>query len=512
VTAGEFVDRLEETAADATFAAPDRRADVVNVVDADEARQWEARAVVVAGLRLGEWPGGAREDLFVSDRDRGEVTKSTRVRLASRLDEALRRERLLFYSAVTRARERLVLTTSVTNDKGDPALRSPFLDDALRLVPDASLDGADRSPGDVRPAPGETFGTADLERTALAALTERFEPGTASERRAKTGLALFARLAAKPATDGVLADAARWFRADEASLAPRGEAKKALALPRRRSASSLSNFAQCAYRHFADKGLGLSETDPGADDGPNALILGSIAHEVLEKALAYPSRADSIFEDVWRRNAGRFAASLRLARDRAGLKRTLLERIAAWAREPLVPGFTPLALELAFGLEGTAPLVVGPEGGGVEVVGKIDRVDADESGRAVVVDYKLSVLGRYANLADKIATGTDLQLPIYVLAAERLLERPVVAAGYVTLRDDGKRWLRLAPDAPGTSKADVTWEGDARAAGLAAVEQRIRDHDAVIRSGRIVAAPTDPDRCGSGKCPFADLCRYEGGA
>jgi hypothetical protein len=99
-----------------------------------------------------------------------------------------------------------------------------------------------------------------------------------------------------------------------------------------------------------------------------------------------------------------------------------------------------------------------------------------------------------------------------VLAAERLLEKPVVAAGYVTLRDDGTRWLRLAPDAPGTSKADVTWDGDARAAGLAAVEARIVEHDAAIRTGRIVAMPADPDRCGSGRCPFADLCRYEGGA
>lgn len=512
VSASEFVERLEEAASDANFAAPDRRADVVNVVDADEARQWEARAVVVAGLRLGEWPGGAREDLFVSDRDRGEVTKATRVRLASRLDDALRRERLLFYSAVTRARERLVLTTSVTDDKGDPALRSPFLDDALRLVPPGPLDGADRSPGDVRPAPGETFGAADLERTALAALTERFEPGTASERRAKTGLALFARLAAKREEHGALAEAARWFGASDASLDPRGAARRALSQPRRRSASSLSNFAQCAYRHFADKGLGLTENDPAADDGPNALVLGSIAHEVLEKSLAYPTRAESIFDSVWRTHAGHFAPSLRLARDRAGLKRTLLARIDAWTAEPLVSGFKPLALELAFGLEGAEPLVVGPADGGVEVAGKIDRVDADESGHAVVIDYKLSTVGNYARMADKIAAGTDLQLPIYVLAAERLLEKPVVAAGYVTLRDGGERWLRLAANAPGRSKADVTWEGDARAAGLAAVEERIRAHDADIRSGRIVALPTDQDRCGSGKCPFADLCRYEGGA
>jgi len=109
------------------------------------------------GLRLGEWPGGAREDLFVSDRDRHASRVHARAaRFAPRRRAAARA--LLFYSAVTRAKERLVLTTSTTDAKGDPALRSPFLDVALKLVAKPVLEGADRSPGDVRPAPHETFG------------------------------------------------------------------------------------------------------------------------------------------------------------------------------------------------------------------------------------------------------------------------------------------------------------------------------------------------------------------
>jgi ATP-dependent helicase/nuclease subunit B len=514
--AAEFVTRVGDAAQDANVAPPDRRADVVNVVDADEARQWEARAVVVAGLRLGEWPAGAREDLFVSDRDRHEVAKSTRVRLASRLDEALRRERLLFYAAVTRARERLVLTTSATDGRGDPALRSPFLDDAMRLTSGAALDGAGRSPGDVRPAAGETFGTADLERTALAALTERFEPGTASEVRAKTGLALFAKLLAASPKDNVLAESARWFRGAEASLAPKGAARALLAKPRRRSASSLASFAQCAYRHFADKGLGLAELEATADDGPDALLLGTIAHAVLERAVPHPERAAAVFDETWDEHAGRFAPSLRLARERAALRRVVLGRIAAWAADPLVPGFRPAEFELAFGI-GAAPAFAlaapaGPRGEAVELSGKIDRVDVDGAGRAVVVDYKYATVERYGNLDAKIAEGLDLQLPIYALAAAKLLGREVVAAGYATLRDGKERWLRLSAAAPGGARADATWEGADRAARMAAVEARIRELDAKIRDGGIEAKPRDPDRCGRGKCPFADLCRYEGDA
>jgi hypothetical protein len=154
----------------------------------------------------------------------------------------------------------------------------------------------------------------------------------------------------------------------------------------------------------------------------------------------------------------------------------------------------------------------GPRGEAVELSGKIDRVDVDDRGRAVVVDYKYSTVDRWSKLDEKIGEGLDLQLPIYALAAAKLLNREVVAAGYVTLRDGKERWLRLDAAAPGGARADVTWEGADRAARLAAVEARIREADAKIREGGIEAKPRDPDRCGRGKCPFADLCRYEGEA
>jgi len=517
VKPAEFVDRLADAAQNARFAPGDRRADVVNVVGADEARQWEARAVIVAGLVTGEWPGGAREDLFVSDADRDVVAKKTRVRLASRLDEALRRERLLFYMAVTRAKDRLVLTTSSTTASGDPALRSPFLEEALRIHAKPLLDGAERSPGDVVPADGETFGVADLERAALASLTQRFEPGTSSERRAKAGLALFARLWNDEKRGRGLVEAARWFRVADATLDARGAAIAELAKPKRRSASSLTEFAQCAFRHFADKGLGLEELAATFEDGADAMLLGTIAHKVLELALLDPDGAPDVFDAVWKKHAGRFAPSLRLARDRATLRRVVLDRIRMEAAAPLVPGFRPRMFELGFGIGDAPPFVLpalatrdGTRGDAVELRGQIDRVDVDDTGRAVVVDYKTSRMAGYSNLDEKIASGTDLQLPIYALAAEALTGREVIAAGYVTLRDGKERWLRLAADAPGGAKADVDWTDGRRGDGLARVEADIRRLDAAIRAGAIVAKPTDPDKCGAGKCPFADLCRFEG--
>src|SRR6185369_3903082 len=155
----------------------------------------------------------------------------------------------------------------------------------------------------------------------------------------------------------------------------------------------------------------------------------------------------------------------RLERERAALRRLVVRRIVEEAEFPLVPGFRPAEFELPFGIGEAPPFVLaapaGPRGESVELSGMIDRVDVDDAGRAVVVDYKTSRIARYAKLDEKIATGADLQLPIYAMAAAKLLGRAVVAAGYATLRDGRERWLRLAPGAPG-GRGDVDWTGDGR--------------------------------------------------
>ena len=512
----ELVRRIAAAVDGARTAVPDRRVDVVNVVDAEEARQWEARAVVVAGLRMGEFPVPAREDLFVADPDRAEVERATRVRLPSRVEEALRREHLLFYAAATRARERLVLTAPVSDEKGDPALPSPFLVAALGILPEElrRLDGATRSPGDVRPAPGETFHRDDLVRTALASLTERYASGTGSERRARAGLALLGRLVEEDSgargrlpPDNVLAQAARWFRERPRPLARVGAARAALAAPRARSASSLQDFAQCAFRHFASRSLALGETRGGPDDGLDAMTAGTVVHRALELAFRggrlTPEAAAESFEAAWAEFAGRLRPGLALARERSRMRAAVLRRVADEAQAQLAPGFTPAWFEQPFG-DAETPLAIGA----VRLRGCIDRVDLDAQGRAVVIDYKWSAVTRFAGLERKLAEGLELQLPLYAIAVEDALGHEVVAAGYVTLRDGGARWLRFAPEAPRAGRADVSWMGEEGDEGMANVRQVVVALDARIRGGGVAVEPRDPKICGF--CAFGDLCRYEG--
>ncbi len=101
------------------FHVRDRRADVVNVMNPFEARQWELRAVFVVGLVEKEFPRPRQRPLFLHPEKDNE-----------------REEARLFYAATTRARDRLFLSYSSMDDRGVPLLPSLFLEGAPAAQPE----------------------------------------------------------------------------------------------------------------------------------------------------------------------------------------------------------------------------------------------------------------------------------------------------------------------------------------------------------------------------------------
>ncbi len=511
-----LVERTIERVEAASFAVLDRRVDVVSVIDAEEARQWEARAVVVAGLRMGEFPVVPREDLFVSDPDRRELTRRAGVRLPGRVDAALRRERLLFYAAVTRAREWLVLTAPVADEKGDRILPSPFLTRALGLLPEGQreLEGAQRTPGDVRAATGETFGVRDLVHASLSALTERFHPGGASQVRAHSGVEVVRRLIVPAAESGLnggrrglLVHAARAFLAAPPHLRRGGAGLRAAAEPRERSPSGLASFAQCPYKHFAGRILRLRSAEAWSGAGLEPSLAGDVIHRVLELAIeegkATPGDAEALLSRAWAELVGASPSTLAEWRDRGRLVGSAAHFLEDGGL--LADGYLPHEQEWGFGGRAHPTRV-----GDVPVRGRVDRIDANAAGRAVVVDYKWSAKSRLSSLASDLRDLADLQLPLYALAIEARDQLDVVACGWVTLREPGRRWLRLHPTAPKAGRADIDWSENA-AERLDAVRAEVRLLDDAIRTGDIATRPRDDARCGRGHCDYADLCRYDGG-
>ena len=91
------------------------------------------RAVFVCGLQEGEFPLPARPEPFLSDERRFELAAGSGLRLGPR-EDSLARERYLFYAAVSRATERVVLSYRSSDEEGNLALPSPFLADVADVL------------------------------------------------------------------------------------------------------------------------------------------------------------------------------------------------------------------------------------------------------------------------------------------------------------------------------------------------------------------------------------------
>ena len=95
----------------------------------------------------------------------------------------------------------------------------------------------------------------------------------------------------------------------------------------------------------------------------------------------------------------------------------------------LLPSFSPYALEFEI------PATNAVEYAGYRVMGKIDRIDVDDRGRAIVIDYKSSLSSDY-DLYESQKKGGSLQegkvqTLVYAQALRRMLGLEIVGALYV---------------------------------------------------------------------------------
>jgi hypothetical protein len=146
--------------------------------------------------------------------------------------------------------------------------------------------------------------------------------------------------------------------------------------------------------------------------------------------------------------------------------------------------------------------VININGEPIHITGQIDRIDVGtlEDGKRVfsVIDYKS---GRRATLKrEQLETGQQLQLPIYVEAAQVLVfknEATPLLAGYWGMASgfDAKGALALSAESGGSQWSETQ----------AAVRRLIREFIDHIRHGDFPVASRD-DKCTS-TCEYHMLCR-----
>jgi ATP-dependent helicase/nuclease subunit B len=387
----------------------------VAVVDLRRARTRRFDAVFVLGLEEGSLPRRGTSSPFLDEETRrGLEDRGARLERPDPVEV----DRYLFYTACTRASQRLYLVREAADDDGSPREASPFWHDVQAL-----FDGED-----VR---------RWTRRRPLSALTWPLEEAPTERER----LRALAELAAREATPAdALARANGWERRLE-------RARGAFERPTRlthpllleqlssRTAfavTELERFADCSSAWFVERFL-----DPKTIDAePDAKQRGSVAHSALYRFFSRVP-ADLGVEKLEPQHVEAATGLMRRCLDDAlagvrmdltemqerELDQTLWRDLAALVEEecesssPLVPR----RFEVSFGSERASPeLQRGLElGSGLTLSGKIDRIDVDPFGaRGVVQDYKS---GKSAYSARQIESELRLQIPLYMLVLRDLV-------------------------------------------------------------------------------------------
>ncbi|HWC85505.1 MAG TPA: PD-(D/E)XK nuclease family protein [Solirubrobacteraceae bacterium] len=435
------------------------------------------RAVFACGLQDGEFPRPPVPEPFLSDERRWELAAASGLRLRPR-EDAVATERYLFYACASRATETLVLSYRSSDEEGNPALRSPFVDDVADLL----LDGWE-------------------ERRARRLLADVVWPAAA----APTAWELArARAAAGPRTP-----------------APALGPLDSVAFDRVRhrqvvSAGALESYAACPVKWLVERELRPERLEPE----PDGIARGNYMHGILERIFA--RLGDAITEHTLGRALALLEEALelepaRLARGRGGAERAALAReIEADLRRYLEQeatsgwGWPPRHVELRFGFEDERPSLAPLElAGGLRVRGAIDRVDVDPAGgRAIVRDYKSGRAAQGWAVARWRVDGT-LQVALYMLAVRELLALEPVAGLYQPL---GGEELRprgvVASDAP---FAQCVFENDRRDREDVRLELADAAERAVAIAARLRTGALEPcpQMCSGSGCLYPGICRTE---
>jgi RecB family exonuclease len=391
----------------------------------------------------------------------------------------------LLHLAVTRARRTLRVVRQAAGADGGHLAPSPAWQELRRLQPDAPV--RTRRLGDVVVAPDDVRLVSERASAyAMASGLGRTVTGVPDELQA--AVASQRRVVRAPLLDGPIADE--------------------LAAVRQLSVTAIERYAVCSAKWYIEQQLKVG--DP--DDDRSRIAEGILAHALLQR-LVPDARMQPTEPATLRERAMALAPDVAAELDTRGvLDPARIERItehvlALIAAEEHWLRPDSIDVERSFGRD--APDSIGPglDVDGVEVVGRIDRMDQHGS-YVLLHDYKYGSTDRPARTLIK---DRNLQLLVYWLALQQpgspvepigALYRAVTKGG--TPSGVFSPRLREVGVISARQKAGVL-DGPERDELLEEATQVVQGAVAGIRSG-IVSPLPDPSLCPS-HCQLQVICR-----
>jgi ATP-dependent helicase/nuclease subunit B len=393
--------------------------DQVLVGSIERSRHPDLKAVFLIGTTERQFPSPVVFDSILSEEDRL-AAKSSGVELAPGVRQELANRPYLAYIAFTRPSEFLCVSYPAADQKSNAITRSPFVDNLFQLFDDLKEESVDSSPTDIEDVRTkyelEDILCCSAQSGKLLDDIVRDDQLSAIGSRAANALNYKNEATLDKTVVGELFD-------------------KQLST----SASRLSTFAECPYKHFSRYTLGLSKREEFKLEPPD---LGDFYHRVLDR-FTKRTVADKIdfqtiadvdlikildeqIERLCREDSfiSKFAAhSPHNAFMISSAREYLRDCVIAVSQMIRAGAFRPAMSEISFGKSKSGGDSIGEltltlaDGRRLTLNGRIDRLDiAKIDGRkaAIVFDYKKRSKDSFSWA--EFYYGLDIQLAVYMLA------------------------------------------------------------------------------------------------
>ena len=322
------------------------------------------------------------------------------------------------------------------------------------------------------------------------------------------------------------------------------------------SITRLETFAFCPIQFFFRYIAGLEEAEE-VEPGLTALERGLMVHNTLfrfyqqlreQNALMRPWEHLELLREIAREELAALPFSgmlFELEQEKylgneysPGLWETFLKAEAEAIGQL---GFYPAYFEVAFGRAGRKserdpasspePVLLERDGERLKLIGKVDRIDLNPAGQAILLDYKT---GSAASHPREVLAGLSLQLPVYAMVLPQILARarpgqppldPVMTAIYqvkdeencqripeIYDREAGLNFERHGTAAlPNHRVLDESGAQVSFAEMLERVEGYLFDYVERIRSGQFRHTRYPEESACESYCEFRRICRKDVG-